>query len=160
MSSSRHGLWLALLAIAPVLAASALGGWATYPQIGGWYAGLVKPSFNPPNGVFGPVWTTLYAMMAFAFWRVLRLPAGTPGRLAAIFAFLAQIIFNTLWSFAFFAARSPAAGLVVIVALWVTIVATILTFARLDRAAAWLLAPYLAWVSFAAALNFAIWKLN
>lgn len=151
---------MAVVAALPVAAASILGSWATYPEIAGWYAGLKKPSFNPPNWIFGPVWTTLYVMMAVAFWRILRGAGAAPGRGAAITAFLAQITLNALWSFAFFAANSPLAGLVVIAALWIAIVVTILAFARIDGLAAWLLAPYLAWVSFAALLNFALWRLN
>jgi translocator protein len=156
-NSSSFGL--ALAAIAPVLAAS-LSGWVTNSEITGWYAGIVKPSFNPPNWVFGPVWTALYALMAYAFWRILRMPAGTNGRNAAIIVFLVQIALNALWSFAFFGAHSPAAGLIVIALLWLAIVATILTFAKLDSVAAWCLAPYIAWVSFAAVLNLSIWRLN
>ncbi len=150
----------AIYAALTAIAASTLGGLATFPEIPGWYAGLAKPPFNPPNWIFGPVWTTLYALMAFAFWRVLVSRGRRPERSRAIFAYLAQIVLNTAWSFAFFAAHSPLAGLVVIALLWTTIVATIRAFARIERLCAWLLAPYLAWVSFAAALNFAIWKLN
>ena len=158
-SGSRE-VFSALGASLPVVAASVLGGLATYPEIGGWYAGLAKPSFNPPNSVFGPVWTTLYALMAFGFWRVLRRPGGTSWRGVAIILFFAQIVLNTLWSFAFFAGHSPGAGLAVIAFLWLAIVANIVAFAKIDRVSAWTLAPYLAWVSFAAALNFAIWQLN
>ena len=83
--------------------------------------------------------------MAFAFWRILRLPAGTSGRSTAIIVFLVQIALNALWSFAFFGAHSPLAGLVVITLMWLAIVATIAAFTRLDRVAAWCLAPYIAW---------------
>lgn len=156
----RHWVVDALLAIAPVLAANVLGSIATIPNIPGWYAGLVKPSFNPPNWIFGPVWTTLYVMMAYAFFRVLRQPRFTAGRSRAIGAFLVQIVLNALWSFAFFAAHSPLAGLVVVVLLWLCILWTMLEFWRLDTLAGALLAPYLAWVSFATLLNFMIWRLN
>jgi tryptophan-rich sensory protein len=150
----------ALAALAPSIAASVLGGLATTPNIPGWYAGLQKPWFNPPNWIFGPVWTALYLVIAYAFFRILRLPANTPGRRVAIGVYLAQMILNTAWSFAFFAGQSPALGLMVILPLWAGIVLTILLFSRLDRIAAWLLAPYLAWVSFAVLLNAAIWRLN
>ncbi|MBK9081073.1 MAG: tryptophan-rich sensory protein [Rhizobiales bacterium] len=149
-----------LIALALVVAASLIGAAATMPAIPTWYAGLNKPSFNPPNWLFGPVWTALYAMMAYAFYRVLRAPATTPGRGAAIAAFVAQIVLNALWSVAFFGLKSPALGLLVIAALWLAIAATIAAFRRVDGVAAWLLAPYLAWVSFAAILNAAIWRLN
>lgn len=149
-----------LIAVAVVVAASLIGNAATMPAIPTWYAGLTKPSFNPPNWVFGPVWTALYAMMAYAFYRVLRAPEATPGRGAALVAFVVQIVLNALWSVAFFGMKSPALGLLVIAALWLAIVATIIAFRRVDALAAWLLAPYLAWVSFAAVLNFAVWRLN
>ena len=149
-----------LIAVALVVAASLIGNAATMPAIPTWYAGLTKPSVNPPNWVFGPVWTALYAMVAYALYRMLRAPEATPGRGAALVAFVVQIALNALWSVAFFGMKSPALGLLVIAALWLAIVATIIAFRRVDALAAWLLAPYLAWVSFAAVLNFAVWRLN
>jgi tryptophan-rich sensory protein len=149
-----------LLAVLPVVAASVLGSLATMPNIPTWYAGLVKPGFTPPNWLFGPVWTLLYAMMAYAMWRILSLPASVPGRSTATATFFAQLALNALWSWAFFGAHSPAAGLVVILAMIVAIVATIRAFWPLDRAAAYLLVPYLVWVAYATALNAALWRLN
>lgn len=157
---TRHPLLYALLAIAPVAAASVAGSLVTMPAIPGWYAGLAKPWFTPPNWLFGPAWTLLYALMAFAFWRVLTIDRPTFDKRTAIIAFLVQISLNGLWSFAFFGWRSPGAGLVVIAFLWLAIAATISAFARLDRMAAWLLAPYLAWTSYAAALNAGVFVLN
>jgi tryptophan-rich sensory protein len=159
-STTSRSILLALLAIAPVFAASLIGQAATMPNIPTWYAGLVKPSFNPPNWIFGPVWTTLYVMMAYAFWRVLRLPGETPGRGGAITLFLLQIALNAAWSWAFFGFHSPLSGVFVIAALWLAIVATMVAFWRLDRLAGWLFAPYIAWVSFAAVLNVSILQLN
>lgn len=149
-----------LLAALPVAAAAVTGNLATMPNLSPWYESLAKPPFNPPNWVFGPAWGLLYALMIVAFARILRVPADIPGRGVAIAAFLTQMLFNALWSVAFFAARSPAAGLVVIAALIVALGATIRAFHRFDRPAAWLLAPYAAWVSFAALLNASIWWLN
>lgn len=149
-----------LIAVLPVVAVSVAGSLVTTPNIPTWYAGLAKPGFTPPNWLFGPVWTTLYVMMAYAIWRILSLPKDQPGRTAAVAAFFVQLALNSLWSFAFFGARSPVAGLVVIAALIVAILATIRAFWPLDRLAAWLLVPYLAWVSYATALNGAIWHLN
>ncbi|WP_210493474.1 TspO/MBR family protein [Microvirga antarctica] len=149
-----------LIAVIPVAAASVLGSLATLPNIPTWYAGLVKPGFTPPNWLFGPVWTLLYAMMAYALWRILSLPAGQPGRTAAVTTFFVQLALNALWSWAFFGAHSPLAGLIVILAMIVAIIATIRAFWPLDRAAAWLLVPYLTWVSYATALNAAVWRLN
>jgi tryptophan-rich sensory protein len=159
-TDTRKTFKAALLAALPVLAASLLGGLFTGPAIPGWYAGLVKPSFNPPNWVFGPVWTLLYAMMAYAFFRILRLPSGTPGRSTAIVVFAGQLILNAGWSGAFFALQSPAAGLLVIIPLLGLIFLTIRLFLALDRLAGWLLVPYALWVSFATLLNFALWRLN
>ena len=159
-SSTRRSLLMAALAIAVVFAASAIGGSATTSNIPTWYATVEKPSFTPPNYVFGPVWTVLYALLAFSFWRILRLPSDTPGRGVAVVAFLAQITLNALWSVAFFGMRSPELGLVVIAALWLSIVWNMIVFLRLDRIAGWIFAPYLAWVSFAAALNIGIALLN
>lgn len=150
----------ALLAVALEVAASALGQIATFPNLVPWYEGLVKPPFNPPNAVFGPMWTTLYALMAFAFWRILRLPAATPGRRLAIALFLIQLGLNTLWSFLFFAGHSPGLGLIEIVLQEAAILATLVAFWRLDRLAAACLIPLALWVGFATALNFEIWRLN
>jgi translocator protein len=148
------------LAIGPVALAGALGSLATSPNIPTWYAGLAKPGFTPPNWAFPAAWTILYLMMAAAVWRVLSRPLAAPGRSGAIAAFFVQLVLNALWSWAFFALRSPLSGLVVIVLLVVAIVETIRRLAALDRVAAWLLAPYLAWVLYATALNLAIWRLN
>ena len=158
-SFARSAL-LALAAIVPVFATSVMGSIATMPQIPAWYATIEKPSFNPPNWVFGPAWTILFCMMAYAFWRVLKLDPATRGRGAAIAIFLVQLVFNAGWSWAFFWGQSPLAGLVVIGLLWVSIAATIGAFGRLDRTAGLLLTPYLAWVTFASSLNAAIFVLN
>jgi tryptophan-rich sensory protein len=125
---------------------------------GAWYASLRKPDWNPPSWVFGPVWTVLYAMMAVAAWRVGRRSGA--GRGPALAWFLGQLLLNALWSWLFFGLRNPGLALAEILALWVAIVGTIAGFRGLDRVAAWLLAPYLAWVSFAAVLNGALWWLN
>ncbi|MET0430042.1 MAG: TspO/MBR family protein [Microvirga sp.] len=153
-----------LIAVLPVVAAGFLGSFATMPNIPTWYASLVRPGFTPPNWLFAPAWTILYAMMACAAWRILSLPAPgplpAPGRRGALAAFFVQLALNALWSFAFFAAHSPAAGLVVILALVAAIIETIRRFRPLDGLAAGLLVPYLAWVAYATALNGAIWWLN
>ena len=152
-------LRLAALAIAALVATSIAGQIATYPNLAPWYAGLAKPSFNPPNWVFAPAWTSLYVLMAFAFWRILRLP-DSPERRTAIVLFVGLLLLNAAWSWMFFAANSPVLGLLNIVPQLAVIAATILVFARLDRLAAWSLAPLAAWVAFATLLNFSIWRLN
>ncbi len=149
-----------LVAVLPVVAVVVAGSLVTEPSIPTWYAGLEKPDFTPPNWAFPVAWTLLYALMAVALWRILSLPTHRPGRSGAIMAFFVQLALNCLWSFAFFGAHSPVAGLIVIVALIVAILATIRAFWPLDRPAALLLVPYLAWVLFATALNGAIWQLN
>ena len=149
----------ALLALAPVVLAAALGNAATAPNLASWYANLVKPALNPPNWVFGPVWTALYLLIACAFYRILRSRPSTARR-RAISIFLFQMALNCAWSFAFFSARSPMLGMIVIVAMEAAIVAAIVLFHRIDKTAARLLWPYAAWVAFAAYLNAAIWRLN
>lgn len=149
-----------LIAVLPVVAVSVVGSLVTTPNIPTWYAGLAKPGFTPPNWLFAPVWSTLYILMAYALWRILSLPKGRPGRSAAVTVFFVQLALNSLWSFAFFGAHSPLAGLIFIAALIVAILATMRAFWKLDRLAALLLVPYLAWVAYATALNAAIWRLN
>src|SRR6185312_15257540 len=135
MPQRARDIGFAVLALGVVAAASALGQIATYPNLATWYAGLAKPPFNPPNWIFAPVWTTLYVLMAFALWRVLRLPAGTPGRGRAIVLFAVQLALNAAWSWMFFAAHSPLLGLINIVPQLLVIVATIVAFRRVDRLA-------------------------
>ncbi|MBN9453177.1 MAG: tryptophan-rich sensory protein [Bosea sp.] len=160
-SDHRPPLWQALaIAILPVVAASIAGSAATVPQIPTWYAGLAKPPFNPPNWIFAPIWTMLFALIALGAFRILRLAVGTPGRRRALLVYHLQLLFNIGWSFAFFGANSPLAGLAVILPLLVLIAATIAAFRPLDRLASNLLWPYLAWVAFAALLNTSIWWLN
>jgi benzodiazapine receptor len=148
----------ALLAILPVVIVAVAASLVTTPNIPGWYATLNKPSFNPPNWIFGPVWSLLYVMMAYAFYRILTTPSR--GRALAIAAFLVQIVLNGLWSFAFFGAHDPLLAMVVIVALWCAILVALVLFWHIDRPAGVLLVPYLAWVSFATLLNAAILTLN
>lgn len=159
-TSKAGSVWLAFAAIVPVLAAAVLGSIATGSSVSGWYAQLDKPWFNPPNWLFGPVWTALYVAMAYSFWRVLRTPPGTRGRSRAIGVFLVQMTLNAAWSWVFFWAHAPQAALVVIVLLWICIAATAAAFWRVDKVAGWLFVPYLAWVTYATALNAALAALN
>jgi benzodiazapine receptor len=149
----------AVAASVPVVAALVLGNLATIPNLG-WYETLTKPSFNPPDWLFGPVWTVLYGIMGWAFYRVLRQPDYVPDRRGAIQAFLVQITLNAGWSFAFFAAHSPVAGLIVIVALLAAVGLTVRRFFAVDRRAGLCLIPYLVWVAFAAVLNLSIYIRN
>ena len=141
------------------LGISALGGWATASSVGTWYATLAKPAFNPPNWVFAPVWTVLYAMIAVAGWRVWRL-RGLGGAPGAMSVYALQLALNLAWSFVFFGAQAIGAGLVVIVLLLAAILVNARLFWNVERAAGWLLVPYAAWVAFATVLNAALWRLN
>jgi tryptophan-rich sensory protein len=157
--SLKRDLAFAMLALGVVATTSVLGQIATYPNLSPWYAGLVKPSFNPPNWVFAPVWTILYALMAFALWRILRMPSSRH-RHYAIGLFFLLLVLNAAWSWMFFWAHSPLLGLINIVPQLVVILATIVGFARVDRLSALCLLPLAAWVAYATALNAAIWLLN
>ena len=157
---SRRPYLAALFAIVPVLLAGAGGSVFTRPAIPVWYASLNKPWFTPPNWLFGPAWTLLYILMAYAFWRVLTLERPLADKRTAIAIFLLQVFFNALWSIVFFGMRSPGAALFVVAAMWLSILANSLAFARLDKVAAWLLVPYLAWTSYAAALNIGVYLMN
>ncbi len=154
----RRPLTYIAYAIVPVIAALLLGQLATFSNLP-WHATLVKPSFNPPNWVFGPVWTTLYALMAFSVWRIWRL-APSPARRTALILFYAQLALNVAWSWMFFAAHSPLLGLVNIAPQFLLVLATVHTFRLLDPIAGWALVPLAAWVGFAGVLNAAIWSLN
>ena len=139
---------------------AALGSAVTLPAVQSWYPTLRKPAFTPPNWVFGPVWTVLYAMMAVAAWRAWRSVGNPERRRLALRIFALQLLLNLAWSFVFFGAKSLSAGVAVILLLEAAILWTIALFARLDRPAAWLLAPYGAWVAYAALLNISILRLN
>lgn len=152
----RQGLVLFGLVVF-CLAVGALGASVTAPAIPTWYAALAKPSFNPPNWLFAPVWTALYVMMAVAAWLVWR--RGAIG-IAAPGLFALQLGLNSAWSMLFFGLHRIDLALVDIVLLLAAIGATALVFRARSTAAALLLLPYLAWVCFATLLNFAIWRLN
>ena len=150
----------ALSAIVLCEAVGLLAGWATQTSVTTWYPTLTKPGFTPPGWVFGPTWTLLYALMGVAAFLVWRRRGRDARAGMALWAFGAQLGLNAAWSFAFFGARSPALGLVVIVGLWIALAGTLERFFRVRSAAGWLLVPYLAWVTYALALNAAIWHLN
>ena len=155
--------WLTLAAfIAAALAAGALG--AAYSPAASapanhWYALLAKPPWAPPDSWFAPVWTALYVMMGTSAWFIWR-ERYHRGRSPALAAYAIQLILNAAWAPVFFGAKSIGAGLFISVALWLSIAWTIREFALVKAAAAWMLAPYLIWVTFASVLNLALWKLN
>jgi translocator protein len=149
--------FIAILALC--LAASAVGGAATASSVGTWYQTLAKPSFNPPNWIFAPVWTALYFMMAIAAWRVWR-RAGLSGARAETTLFALQLVLNMVWSILFFGLRSTGAAMAEIFVLLLAILATTVVFWQRDRVAGMLFIPYAGWVAFAAVLNVALWRLN
>lgn len=165
MSGRRPGLstgadLLALVvSIGICLLVGALGAAVTATSVDSWYTGIAKPSFNPPNAVFGPVWTVLYVLMAVAAWRVWRIADRDRAR-GPLALFALQLALNLGWSVAFFGVRSVGSALLVILALDLAVLATGLKFRRIDGLAAALLVPYLAWIAFATVLNLAIWRLN
>lgn len=149
-----------LLAIAAVAIALVLGQIATFPNLTPWYAGLHKPDFNPPNWLFGPVWTALYMLMAFAVWRILRIRYGGQTQRSALFLFFIQLVLNAAWSWLFFAAHNPWLGMMDILPQFFVLISTVVAFAMLDRTAAWCMVPVTLWVGFAGLLNLEIWRLN
>ena len=158
--TTRSFAWRpALVAAGLVVAAMALGQVATMPNLA-WYHSLQKPWFTPPDWVFGPVWTVLYVMMGYLFWRIARLPAYVNGRRAALAAFIGLLVVNVVWSYAFFAAHSPTLGLVDIAAQVVALAVTAALFSRVDGYEAVGFLPVALWVAYAGALNFEIWRMN
>jgi len=148
----------AAIAIVPVVAAWLAGTLATFSNLDPWYAGLVKPDFSPPNWVFAPVWISLYFLMMFAVYRILR--SEHQSRQLALTAFLLQLLLNAAWSWLFFAAQSPLLGTINIVPQFALVVVSAREFFRIDRLAGWALAPLCLWVGFAAVLNLSILWLN
>lgn len=165
-----------LLAVILCEGAGIVGSFFTTPAIGSWYATLAKPSFNPPNWIFAPVWTALFFLMGVALYLVWSSCAkastaaeamadksdgqGQAGKKRiAVLIFFQQLALNVLWSALFFGMQNPGLAFVEIIFLWFTILMTIFYFAKISKTAAWLLAPYILWVSFAGFLNFSIWRL-
>ena len=141
------------------LAAGAIAGMFTARAVPEWYATLNQPSFNPPNWVFGPVWTLLYIVMGISLYLVWQTPPG-PQRTLAMAVFFAQLLLNFGWSFFFFYFRQTGLALVEIVILWAAILIMLVLFYRIRPVAAWINVPYLLWVSFATLLNAAYYRLN
>lgn len=155
--SSRSKTVLGLIGWLLLCFAAASGGAVFMP--GEWFAGLNKPAWNPPGWLFGPVWSALYTMMAVAAWLVWK-RGGFAAQRRPLGWFLAQLVLNAVWTPLFFGLHRPGVAFAEILLLWLAIAWTIAAFWRVHRAAAWLLAPYLAWVSFAAVLNGTLWRLN
>jgi len=151
-----------ILSVGVCLLAGVIGSYFTTPNIATWYDTLQKPFFTPPPWVFAPVWTTLYILMGISLWLVWREWKSTEtgdARLAFKLFFM-QLGLNVLWSLLFFGFRSPLAGMIGIILLWIAILATIVVFFRISRTAGLLLIPYIAWVTAASALTFGVLILN
>ena len=140
--------------------AGGIGSIFTTGAIATWYVALAKPAFTPPNSVFGPVWVTLYLLMAIAVFLVWRRGLGESGVKLAFIIFWVQLVINALWSVVFFGFRSPLGGVVVIIILWLLILFNIIRFFKVTPLAGWLLIPYILWVSIASYLNVGVWLLN
>lgn len=140
--------------------AGAVGSIFTFSSIPIWYASLQKPAFSPPNWLFGPAWLTLYTLMGVSLYLVWQKGLKNKKVKDAITIFAIQIVLNSFWSIIFFGLRLPFIAFIEIVVLWIAIVFTILKFYKISRNAAYLLVPYILWVSFAAILNYNIWILN
>ncbi len=151
------GSYLGLLGFAAATFVTALSG--AFFKPGQWYEGLRKPSWRPPNWLFGPAWTVLYVTIAIAGWLVWR-EAGFAGAGLPLAIYGIQLVLNAVWSGLFFGLRRPDLAFVEVVLLWLSILATILAFAPIHAGAAWLLLPYLCWVAFAAWLNLTLWRMN
>ena len=152
--------WIALLGwFGLCYSVAAVGGWWTAGELRDWYLSLKRPSFAPPNWVFGPVWTVLYALMAIAVWLVWLLPP-SPQRNKALLLFIVQLALNLLWTWLFFHEHDIANALADVILLWIAIAAVLLLVGPILPVAAWLLAPYWAWITFAMILNYGFWRLN
>lgn len=153
----KIGVFLASLLIP--LAVGGISGFFTVSAIPGWYRTIQKPSWNPPNWVFGPVWTSLYILMGIAMFLIWTRPK-SPLRQRALYLNAAQLVLNFFWSLIFFNLHAIGGALLEIGVLWVLIVSTMFAYNKVYKPAAWLLLPYIVWVTFATMLNGAIWWLN
>lgn len=149
-----------IIAALTCLVLGSLSGIATASSVNDWYLTLNKPSFNPPNWLFGPAWTLLYTLMGIAFALIWHKGTEKPAVKSALTFFGIQFVLNLLWSILFFGMKNPQIALVEIIIMWILILVTILKFGKIDKRAAWLMVPYLAWVTFASALNAGIVYLN
>lgn len=159
-SFSTRSLVRLIASVAICQGAGVIGALFTSPAIGTWYAGLRKPSLAPPNWVFGPVWTTLYLLMGLSLFIVWNLGLHKSGVRRSVLLFGVQLVLNVFWSYFFFGLQSPLLGLVDILAMWIMIALTIASFFKVSKTAALMLFPYIAWVSFAAYLNYLLMVLN
>jgi translocator protein len=149
-----------VIAVSIPLLAGGISGFFTVTGVESWYQYINKPSWNPPNWIFGPVWTTLYIMMGIASFLVWKADTSYELKKIAFVLFGVQLLLNFCWSFLFFKLEQPGWAFAEIIVMWLFILMTIFAFAQVSKTAAWLLVPYISWVSFAAILNYTIWKMN
>ena len=149
-----------IISIVIPVAIGASAGFFTATGVDSWYQTINKPLWNPPNWIFAPVWMTLYVIMGIALFLVWKSDTSEALKKRAITLFAIQLVVNFFWSFIFFNQQQPGWALVEIIAMWVSILLTIFAFAKVNKTAAWLLVPYISWVSFATILNYTIWQLN
>jgi tryptophan-rich sensory protein len=155
-----NNIFKLIIAVAIPIIVGSTSGFFTITGVESWYQTIQKPSWNPPSWIFGPVWTSLYIMMGVALFLVWKSPLSPDIKRTAILLFAIQLVLNFFWSFIFFYQHQIGWAVVEIIALWLLILLTIFSFAKINTTAAWLLVPYISWVSFASILNFTIWKLN
>lgn len=158
MKATKNNWWKLVVSLLLSLSAGFFGSFFTTPNIASWYAFLNKPFFNPPNWLFGPVWTLLFIFMGIAFYLIWKENNKKAEPILCFFIF--HLLVNILWSVVFFGLQNPFGGILVIIVLWLMILWLIISFRRFNKLASWLLLPYLLWVSFASVLNFSIWWLN
>ena len=158
MSSIQQALGLIVIT-GICFAVAGIGSWFMPSALSGWFITLNKPSWNPPNWVFGPVWSVLYLFMAIAAWLVWR-QLGWPGAAVPLALFVVQLLLNGAWTGLFFGLHKPWVAFAEIILLWCAILATLSSFWRVSPLAGWMLVPYLVWVTFAAALNLTLARMN
>ncbi|MFA6422641.1 MAG: TspO/MBR family protein [Candidatus Buchananbacteria bacterium] len=149
-----------IVSIAIPLLVGFVGSLVTIPSIDSWYQLLNKPSFNPPNWIFSPVWTALFILMGISLFIIWINKNNSKAKRIFVGLFIIQLILNFLWSFIFFGWHSPFWALMEIILLLISIIALIISAGKISKASAWLLVPYLLWVGFATFLTFNIWMLN
>ncbi|CAN5252806.1 tryptophan-rich sensory protein [soil metagenome] len=162
MNTTKTGFRIVpfILSLLLTLSIGGIAGFFTVPQIKGWYVYLHKPFFNPPNWIFGPVWTALYVMIAVAAYLIWTHRGKNVDYSNAVRIYFLQLLFNFLWSIMFFGLHQILGAMVIITLLFITIVFNVKAFSRISKPAAWLLLPYLLWVSFAWVLNLSVYILN
>jgi tryptophan-rich sensory protein len=153
-------LWKLILAILLCELIGFISSFFTVSSISSWYAVLNKPSFNPPNYIFGPVWTLLYALIGISLYFVLTAKAKKDLKKKAYLIFTIQLILNFFWSIIFFGMHQILPAFIEIIFLWLAILINMIVFHKISRLSTWLLMPYWLWVSFASLLNFSLWMLN